>query len=253
LAAGRREIRRGRDVDFGSSEGDRRKMGKKSAAELVASLAANHRVLMLGGLAVISHGNTRPTIDADVWLDSSLPNDAWVNAVNDLVSGHALQLISIGGWEPVAPSELLDVILSDRVVRVVGADQPLDIFREPNELGLLEFDDVWDRAMPMDDGTRVPDPIDLLVTKQDTGREKDWLDIAFLEKKAEGQYLELLPTAEEGTALMMLERFLTPTVAEAAIAHPAPAVRAAGQRYLHELAEAGDPFAAEALRRLESH
>ena len=67
----------------------------------------------------------------------------------------------------------------------MGASQPLDIFRDPNELEISEFDEVWNRATQLDDGTRVPDAIDLLVTKQATGRDKDMRDIAFLEAKAE--------------------------------------------------------------------
>ena len=76
------------------------------------------------------------------------------------------------------------------MVRVIGASQPLDIFRDPNELDISEFDDVWNRAAALDDGTRVPDVIDLLFTKQATGRDKDMQDIAFLEAKAEREYLE---------------------------------------------------------------
>lgn len=32
-------------------------------------LARKHRVVMLGGLAVIGHGLSRLTYDSDVWLD----------------------------------------------------------------------------------------------------------------------------------------------------------------------------------------
>lgn len=90
----------------------------------------------------------------------------------------------------VPPALLPDLIQRDGVVRVIGASQPLDIFRDPNELDISEFDDVWNRAAALDDGTRVPDVIDLLFTKQATGRDKDMQDIAFLEAKAEREYLE---------------------------------------------------------------
>jgi hypothetical protein len=88
------------------------------------------------------------------------------------------------------------------------------------------------------------------MTKQLTGRDKDAMDIAFLESKAEKRYLAELPVASEGRALEMLERFLTPKVAEAALAHPEESVRQLGLRYLHELAEDGDPFAADILKNL---
>lgn len=132
----------------------------------------------------------------------------------------------------------------------MGGSQPLDLFRNPNELEMAEFDAVWDRGEPLDDGTRVPDAIDLLVTKQDTGRDKEIQDIAFLEAKAERQYLEQLPTASRDVAKTMLGRFLTPKVAEAAVAHPDPDVQAQGLAYLRELAEDGDPFAREMMERI---
>ncbi|MGL5020340.1 MAG: hypothetical protein ACRDBP_19545 [Luteolibacter sp.] len=137
----------------------------------------------------------------------------------------------------------------DKVIRVMGLDRPLDIFRDPNELEISEFGDVWNRATQLDDGTRVPDVIDLLVTKQATGRDKDMQDIAFLEAKAEREYLAKLPTASAEEAADMLARFLTPKVAEAGLHHSEESVRHLSLGYLKELAEEGDPFAREILRQ----
>ena len=131
----------------------------------------------------------------------------------------------------------------------MGASQPLDIFRDPNELEMSEFDEVWDRATALDDGTRVPDVIDLLVTKQATGRDKDTQDIAFLEAKAEREYLAKLPTTSAEEAAWMLARFLTPKVAEAGLHHPEESIRQLSLGYLKELAAEGDPFAQEILEK----
>lgn len=131
----------------------------------------------------------------------------------------------------------------------MGLDRPLDIFRDPNELEISEFDDVWNRATPLDDGTRLPDVIDLLVTKQATGRDKDIQDIAFLEAKAEREYLAKLPAASAAEAAFMLGRFLTPRVAEAGMHHSEESVRHLALGYLKELAEAGDPFARDILEK----
>jgi hypothetical protein len=136
------------------------------------------------------------------------------------------------------------------MVRLTGSNQPLDIFRDPNEIGMASFDEVWSRALPLEDGMRLPDAVDLLLSKQDTGRDKDLQHIAFLEAKIEREYLEKLPLADEATARHMLDRFLTPKVAEAALSHPSAAVRALGLRFLHELADEGNPFAAEILRQV---
>ncbi|MES2922880.1 MAG: hypothetical protein V4819_15100 [Verrucomicrobiota bacterium] len=221
-----------------------------ATAELTAALAARHRVLMLGGLAVISHGHSRPTYDADIWLDATLLHMDWATAVTDTLSIYpGLRFVAIGTWVEVPPALLGDLIQRDGVVRVMGASQPLDIFRDPNELDITEFDDVWNRATALDDGTRVPDTIDLLVTKQATGRDKDMQDIAFLEAKAEREYLAKLPTASAEQAASMLARFLTPKVAEAGLHHPAESVRHLSLGYLKELAAEGDPFARDILEK----
>jgi hypothetical protein len=87
----------------------------------------------------------------------------------------------------------------------------------------------------------------LLVTKQDTGRDKDTQDIAFLEAKAERQYVEKPPGASAEEAVGMLGRFLTPRVAELALQHPEASVRALALQFLHELADAGNPYARDIL------
>lgn len=225
-------------------------MGNIATAKLTRELAAGHRVLMLGGLAVISHGHSRPTYDADIWLDATLSPDEWAKAVIDVLAIYPdLRFVAIGTWSEVSPAILADLIQRDGVVRVLGASQPLDIFRDPNELEISEFDDVWNRATALDDGTRVPDVIDLLVTKQATGRDKDMQDIAFLEAKAEREYLAKLPTASAEEAASMLARFLTPKVAEAGLHHPEESVRQLSLGYLKELAEEGDPFARDILEK----
>ena len=101
----------------------------------------------------------------------------------------------------------------------------------------------------MDDGTRLPDPIDLLVSKQETGRDKDRADIIFLEGKIEADYLARLPRVQAEEAVRMLGRFLTPRVAEVALTHPDEGVTRLARRFLHELSAEGDPYAAEILRR----
>jgi hypothetical protein len=225
-----------------------------TTARLTVELAKSHRVLMLGGLAVISHGHSRPTFDADIWLDPTLALTEWCEAVRALrLSFPSLQFLEIGTWKEIPEHAFSEVLERDGVFRLTGASQPLDIFRDPNELAIEDFDEVWDRAIPLDDGTRLPDVIDLLVTKQDTGRDKDTQDIAFLEAKAERQYMEKLPGASAEEAVRMLERFLTPRVAELALQHPAASVRETARQFLHELADEGNPYARDIVlaRRIE--
>ncbi len=222
-----------------------------TTAELTRQLASHHRVVVLGGLAVIAHGHPRPTYDADAWLDPKLDPDPWAEAVLTMMAPHpSLRALTIGRWKTIAAEDLANVIQRDGVIRIMGANQPLDIFRDPNELEMEEFDGVWARALPLEDGTRIPDVIDLLVTKQITGRTKDTQDIAYLEAKAESDYLARLPSATPDEALAMLARFLTPKVAEAGAHHAAESVRAKSVEFLRELAAEGDPFARDILENL---
>lgn len=223
-----------------------------TTAGLTKDLAASHRIVMLGGLAAISHGHVRLTYDAGIWLDSNLSPATWAEAAWSLVD-HCpdLRFVTIGSWIVIPRDQLAEVISRDGVVRLMGSNQPLDIFRDPNEIDMTSFDEVWARALPLEDGTRLPDAVDLLLSKQDTGCDKDLQDIAFLEAKIEREYLEKLPQADEATARHMLGRFLTPKVAEAVLSHSSSAVRELGLRFLHELAEEGNPFAADILKKLQ--
>ena len=215
---------------------------------IIHKLLERVRVVTLGGIAVISHGLSRNTHDVDVWAEPLESPGHWATRLEGILfPSHSVFPIVIGTWEPVAQGELESVIARDGVVRVAGLDRPLDIFRNPNELDIDEFDDVWDRATPLADGTRLPDVIDILVTKQDTGRDKDLQDIVFLEAKAEREYLKILPAADAAQAVRMLERFLTPRVVETAMDHPAEAVRSLAVRYLREMADDGNPFARDIL------
>lgn len=213
-------------------------------ADLIRELVGRCRVLTLGGVAVISHGLSRNTYDADIWIDPLDSVESWADKVSSILfEGHFGYPVAIGSWDPITRDQLAETIENDGVLRVSGLNRPVDIFRRPNELPMEEFDAVWQRATLLDDGTRLPDAIDLLMTKQDTQRDKDVQDILFLEAKAEREYLARLPGTSAPEATAMLERFLTPKVAELALEHPASEVRELATRFLLELAAEGNPFA----------
>ncbi|MCX6874926.1 MAG: hypothetical protein NTW21_14130 [Verrucomicrobia bacterium] len=192
---------------------------------------------------------SRNTYDADVWIEPGENAESWANLVLTIIGGFPQVVpVRLALWTPIAPSDLSEVVENDGMVRLMGLDRPLDLFRRPNELEMDEFNEVWDRGRILEDGTRLPDLIDLLVTKQRTGRQKDMTDILFLELKAESEYLAELPGASEARAKEMLDRFLTPNIAKAALAHPSFEIRKLGYGYLQELAGDGDPYAADYLR-----
>jgi hypothetical protein len=227
-------------------------MGAKTTSDdIIRGLATEFRVVTLGGVAVIATGLSRNTYDADIWVEPMATPGEWADCIGPLLydKGNA-EPVAMGSWTRIERPQLAEVIARDRVVRINGLERPLDIFREPNQLFVTDFDDVWRRSQPMDDGTRLPDPVDLLVSKQETGRDKDVADIVFLETKIQSDYLQRLPHASAEEAICMLGRFLTPRVAEAALTHPVAEVRDLGRKFLRELAEEGDPFAAEILRKI---
>ncbi len=222
--------------------------GQQLADDIVRQLASRFRVVTLGGVAVITHGLSRNTHDLNVWLDPMESSDLWCSAVLSALAGSSgLSVNDIGSFSPAEKAEFPEIIEHDGVVRISGLDRPLDIFRRPNEMEVSAFEEVWNRATPQDDGTRLPDVVDLLITKQDTGRARDTYDIQFLEGKAEEMYLERLPRAKPDEALEMLARFLNPKVADAAARHADPQVREIGLKFLRELAAEGDPFARDLL------
>ena len=53
-------------------------MGAK-ANDFITRLASTHRVVTIGGLAVIAHGRNRPTKDADVWLEPFSSPHEWAD------------------------------------------------------------------------------------------------------------------------------------------------------------------------------
>lgn len=217
--------------------------------DLIRALSTRRRIITLGGVAVISHGLSRNTFDVDIWMEPLDTPGEWAEEIGSILyPTPAYRPVAMGTWNPILQSHLVDVISQDGVIRILGMERPLDIFRDPNELAMEQFDEVWSRARPLGDGTRLPDVIDLLVTKQDTGRDKDTQDIVFLEAKAEREYLQKLPNVDAAEAIWMLGRFLTPRVAELAMTHSDSAVRELAYTFLVELADEGNPYARDILQ-----
>jgi hypothetical protein len=66
---------------------------EKTVEQFIEQLAIRARVLMIGGLAVIAHGLSRATKDADIWLEP-LDNEAltiFERYADHITCGAALQ------------------------------------------------------------------------------------------------------------------------------------------------------------------
>lgn len=212
--------------------------------QFIRSLTSEHRVVALGGLAVIAHGNPRKTEDGDIWLDPLTNAGEWSTVLMTHLQRYPdLSLHRLPGWRKVEHhEELVDAVEETRMIRILGLDHPLDVFRHPNEVLLEHFDLFFQRGRRRSDGTVLPHPLDLIETKLNTGRDKDLRDIAFLEDLVRQEYREKLPTATPAEATELLERFSDWQVLRAAGENPHAEVRALARRHLEEFAAAGDPF-----------
>lgn len=210
----------------------------------VTRLASQHRVLMLGGMAVIRHGLSRHTKDVDIWLEPLATPEAWVAVVAAaLAEFQEAKPMRLFPQRVIPLDELATAICEDRVIRVAGLEMPLDIFREPNELEHLTFDGVYANADEFQANFKILSPVELIATKENTGRQHDLTDIYFLQSQVRARWQAQLKTCDLATARALLSRFMDRVVLEAALDNPDPDVQALGKVHLRQFAEEGDPFA----------
>lgn len=214
-----------------------------TAGQFIATLASEHRVLVIGGLAVIAHGFNRPTMDADIWLEPLDSPATWAEALEKACARYSgLTFHTLPGWRRIAGAQIAEAAGDVGMVRVLGLDCPLDIFRQPNEFPAGSFDEVFERGTPNSDGTHLPDPLDLIITKLNTGRDKDLDDSRHLESVIRERYRSLLPTASLDEVRRLFDRFLDWEVCRMALGNPAQEVRDYAIECLREMAGEGDPF-----------
>ncbi len=219
-----------------------------STDDFVRELARRHRVLMLGGMAIIAHGLTRPTKDSDVWLEPFASAAEWSEKLNAVVTHFAgTKLWSLPQRRILDPQELENDADQFGVVRVDGLTMPLDVFRKPNELELEDFERAWTDSIALKEGLHLPSVTDLYVTKANTGREQDWKDRLFLESLVKKQYRERLPVCDAAEALSLLGRFLDPECLQFALNNPDASVRELALKHLCEFESEGDPYSRDIL------
>jgi len=213
------------------------------AGEFIAALTRDHDVIVIGGLAVIAHGFNRPTKDADVWLEPMDSPSSWAGVIETTCNLFPeLTIHTLPGWRQISGPEIEQAADEVGMVRILGLDCPLDIFRRPNEFPVDSFTDVLSRCTRNSDLTWLPDPIDLAITKDLTNREQDQHDIRFLESLVRSRWINLLPTASLEEAKALLSRFVDWQTCEAALQNVDPTVREIAITQLREFAAEGDPF-----------
>jgi hypothetical protein len=216
--------------------------------EFIAALTEEHDVVVIGGLAIIAHGFNRPTKDADVWLEPMASVEEWAKSLEKVCARFpGLSLHTLPGWREVSGSEIAVAAEEVGLVRVNGLDCPLDIFRRPNEFEAESFEEVRSRATRNADGTWLPDPLDLAISKNQTNRDQDFHDVNFLESIVRERWISRLPTANQTEARDLFDRYVDWRTCQAAMENPDPEIREMALGFLRELAAEGDPFSRDLL------
>jgi hypothetical protein len=220
--------------------------------EFISALTEHHRVIVIGGLAVIAHGFNRSTKDADVWLEPMDSPTTWAAALEEACGRFPdLTLHTLPGWRRISGVEISDAADEIGMVRILGLDCPLDIFRSPNEFPAESFNEVYQRGSINTDGTCLPDPLDLIITKLNTGRAKDLDDSRHLESVIRERYRRVLPTVSLEEVRYLFDRFLDWEVCAMALENPSQDVKGYALVCLQEMAAEGDPFSQALLEDRE--
>lgn len=211
-------------------------------------LAESHRVILLGGMAVIAYGFSRRTKDYDVWLEPFATAEQWAQSLLAVHAHHPeAYLWSLAQKRRLEPHEVAAEVEVFGVLRIGGLNLPVDVFRKPNELELDDFDRVWAASTRLEEGFGLPHELDLYITKANTGREHDFKDQLFLEGRVKAQFRERLPSCDFSEAKTMLDRFLDPEVLQYGLDNPNAAVREHVLTLLHEFESEGDPYSRDIL------
>lgn len=220
-----------------------------AADQFIHALSERCRVILIGGMAIISHGLSRRTKDVDIWLDPMTSSQQWAEVMLSVAAQFpAARFWSLADRRDLSPEEIAADADAFGVLRVSGFDRDIDVFRRPNELGVESFEDVWLRSVRvLEGGVRLPDPLDLHISKADTGREHDFKDQLFLESLVKARFRERLPVCDLAEAKSMLDRFLDPEVLKYAQNNPHSEVRTLALKYLHEFEAEGDPYSRDIL------
>ena len=224
---------------------------ENTAEKFIEDLASRARIILIGGLAVIAHGFSRTTKDADIWMEPCTDNGQFseilLSALNPKSKLSFYDLRNQSVIKDRTAENIESTIEKDSVIRIIGLDRPVDVFRIPNNMDADEFDNIWSRSKDISKNIRVLDEVDLLLTKEGAGRSHDLADITFLESKIRKSYCDELKSADYARVLSLFSRYYDYATCGAALENKNKEVRQLSIKYLNELKDSGDPFAIEIL------
>ncbi len=193
---------------------------------LVRTLCKNNRVILLGGIAMLSHGFARFTRDVDIWLDPAGGVESWTKSLSSAASRfRKLKFVSARTKEKVNAGEIENLVEVEEMIRITGLDMDVDVFFRPNNLRAEDFDSVWERSSEKEKGLRVPDEIDLGLTKLGTERIQDRLDIEWLDAKIIPVLSKKLESCNLDEAEDVFNRITSLPLLASAMKNPNPVVR----------------------------
>ena len=199
------------------------------AEQLILDFSTDTRAILLGGMAMLAHGFIRHTKDIDVWLDPTPGSEKWAKKITEKISMFKeIKLISVYDKHEIKVSELAELAIEEDMFRIEGLDMMIDIFYRPNNLSVDDFENIWNRASTQERLLRIPDEIDLALTKLGTGRIQDQIDIEWLDAKIIPELQKILKSCDLNTASEIFSRISNKELCEAAIKNSNQLVKSLG-------------------------
>jgi hypothetical protein len=203
--------------------------------KLVRTLCKKNRVILLGGMAMLAHGFGRFTRDVDVWLDPTIGVELWAKALLTVALPiRKAKFLSARTKDEVPAAKVQKLVEIEEMIRITGLDMDVDVFFRPNNLGIEDFDSVWERSSEKEKGLKIPDEIDLGLTKMGTERIQDRIDIEWLDAKIIPVLLKKLESCNLDEAEIIFSRITSIPLLESAMGNPNSLVRSLASMLLRK-------------------
>jgi len=203
---------------------------------LVRMLCEKNRVILLGGMAMLAHGSARFTRDVDIWLDPTEGIESWARSLASVVARfRKLKLVSARTQKEVSSKEIQSLVKREEMIRITGLDMDVDVFFRPNNLRTKDFDSVWTRSTEKEKGLKIPDEIDLGLTKMGTERIQDRIDIEWLDAKIIPVLSKRLESCNLDEAGIVFSRITSIPLLKSAMKNPNPHVRSLASMLLGKI------------------
>lgn len=175
---------------------------------------------------MLAHGLERFTKDIDIWLDPTRGLAPWCSILTRaLARFKTAELVSVRSGTQIKADVLRATARAEEIVRISGLDMDVDVFFRPNNIATTDFEAIWSRAIEKEKGLKVPDEIDLGLTKMGTKRIQDRIDIEWLDAKVIPKLSRQLKKCSLEQANDIFSRLVTTALLQAAMENPDKKVR----------------------------